>query len=188
MRNFKGTQNKNERTRNCSFIFFFGYIQYRGYHAKTTQALKPRRTSSTQLSSQVIQVGLPLSFSNSLFTLLGFTFSQKSGDLKLRQVVNGLSDHFPRDAYRNRRSALLSTDSVGGVRTYLLHPIIRTTGTVRKTTVGRKKDSQNPTKYSRNQPLLLISSLESLSKFTKHTFSEQVIDVWPIKQPKLINR
>jgi len=51
--------------------------QYRGYQRNTLQARRPRRTSSTQASSKVIQVGRSAGA-----MLLGLTLSQKSGCLK----------------------------------------------------------------------------------------------------------
>src|SRR6266478_10221163 len=52
-------------------------IQYMGYHINTEHALKPRRTSSTHLSSNVIHFGLWLSG-----ILLGLAASQKSSPLR----------------------------------------------------------------------------------------------------------
>jgi len=107
-------------------------VQYRGYQQNTPQALIPRFTSSTQTSSNVIHEGL---FSG--VWLLGLALSQNPSALKFLYILTGFKLHFPRAAYAHRRREEARTEPVGGERAYLLRPIHRTTGQIRKTTVGR---------------------------------------------------
>lgn len=106
----------------------------------TLQALKPRLTSSTHTSSKVIQVGRV-----SALKLLGFTFSQKSGALRLWKVRTGFHDQRPLAANRHSLRDLPRTEPRGGDVTYIWRPKYSTKGQIPKTSVGRVYESQNPT-------------------------------------------
>ena len=87
-------------------------VQKIGNHAKTLQALKPRRTSSTQLSSNFIHLGF------SPTTLEGLALSQKSSAVSCLMHRTGFQLKRPRRAYRQRRIEVPSTEPLGGERRY----------------------------------------------------------------------
>lgn len=105
-----------------------------GYHRNTVQAFTPRLTSSTHMSSKVIQAGF------SPVCLLGFAFSQNPGAVKFLYSLTGLSDHFPCAACLQRRIDVPSTEVVGGDLAYLLRDANKTIGQIKKMAVGRVKD------------------------------------------------
>ncbi len=125
------------------------------------QALKPRRTSSTQTSSNVIHAGFACP------RRLGLTDSQKSSDrmflyLCVRvsgthhnhdrtvstHVAKGLTDHRPLIAKTHSLSALVMTEPVGGRIAYFLRIRSMMAGQHKNRAVGRRNDSQYPTYFS----------------------------------------
>src|SRR6266702_2349059 len=89
----------------CETMTLTRNVQYRGNQVNTEHALRPRRTSSTHLSSKVIQLGRWPSG-----MLLGLADSQKSSALRPLQRVTGFGDHLPLAAYFQSLIDLASTE------------------------------------------------------------------------------